>query len=633
VFLQLCRLLQLPARLSRGQRIFAVTSLVGACVLLAHSQYYMPFMADDAFISFVYSRRFADGQGLTWADGQRVEGYSNLLWVLLLAVCSKLSIDLVPAARILGTLGVLAAQVAAVFAVTLLPERHYARRATWVGAWVTSLGVALSGPMAVWAIGGLEQGLLTGLVSSSWVLLAWRWQACKENPRAAILPAVLFGLAVWTRPDTPLLVVCAVLGAALYTYRHPKLVRALALYAAIPAGFFLLQLVFRLAYYHDFVPNTAHAKVAFTNVRFEQGRNYITDALASLAPLVLLALLGYDRERSRSGRALVGMLMTTLGLWCVYWMLVGGDIFPAYRHWVVLVPAVAILAGFAVAGMPQRNGFPVVTLSLLALAYLGNLQLKDSQNQRANSERWEWDNKRLGLTIKQAFAHADPLFASESAGAIVYYSQVRFVDMLGLNDKFAAKHPPKDFGRGMLGHDLGDVNYLEQRSPDGYVIGLDSRTGGAAIWVTSELGRQKWFRRDYREVEISNQAFESFRLQNIWIKLSGKLGIEESDDEVSVPAWLLSAPGSINFAGRGVVRPGGMVAELNPGTEYDLVGVPLAPGRWNVHSEPKGAVRLRSDSLQQVGENTFTSNGGTFNFKVACERALSAKRLVFERQR
>ena len=43
------------------------------------------FLLDDAFISFRYARNLLEGNGLVWNPGERVEGYSNFLWVLELA--------------------------------------------------------------------------------------------------------------------------------------------------------------------------------------------------------------------------------------------------------------------------------------------------------------------------------------------------------------------------------------------------------------------------------------------------------------------------------------------------------------------------------------------------------------------
>jgi len=61
-----------------------------------------PFFSDDAFISLRFSQRLLDGHGLTWTEGERVEGYSNGLWVLACAGLGALGLDLVTAVRVLG---------------------------------------------------------------------------------------------------------------------------------------------------------------------------------------------------------------------------------------------------------------------------------------------------------------------------------------------------------------------------------------------------------------------------------------------------------------------------------------------------------------------------------------------------
>src|SRR3954452_12539716 len=43
------------------------------------------WLFDDAMISMRYARNLADGHGLVWNAGERVEGYSNFLWTLVMA--------------------------------------------------------------------------------------------------------------------------------------------------------------------------------------------------------------------------------------------------------------------------------------------------------------------------------------------------------------------------------------------------------------------------------------------------------------------------------------------------------------------------------------------------------------------
>ncbi|MBK7758077.1 MAG: hypothetical protein IPI35_17100 [Deltaproteobacteria bacterium] len=48
-------------------------------------------VVDDAFVSFRYVNNLLSGHGLVWNLDERVEGYTNLLWVLLLAALGALT--------------------------------------------------------------------------------------------------------------------------------------------------------------------------------------------------------------------------------------------------------------------------------------------------------------------------------------------------------------------------------------------------------------------------------------------------------------------------------------------------------------------------------------------------------------
>src|SRR5262245_40897395 len=63
-------------------KTIVVAGLVaGAGALFLHARMYS-FLCDDAFISFRYAHNFAHGHGLVFNPGhERVEGYSNFLWV------------------------------------------------------------------------------------------------------------------------------------------------------------------------------------------------------------------------------------------------------------------------------------------------------------------------------------------------------------------------------------------------------------------------------------------------------------------------------------------------------------------------------------------------------------------------
>jgi hypothetical protein len=62
---------------------FYVAFIVRTPITFEGRTYFWLF--DDAMISMRYARNLADGHGLVWNAGERVEGYSNFLWTLVMA--------------------------------------------------------------------------------------------------------------------------------------------------------------------------------------------------------------------------------------------------------------------------------------------------------------------------------------------------------------------------------------------------------------------------------------------------------------------------------------------------------------------------------------------------------------------
>src|SRR5580700_7167110 len=56
--------------------------LIGLLVAMAWNA---RWLQDDAYITFVYARNLVAGWGPVWNPGYAVEGYTNFLWMVLLA--------------------------------------------------------------------------------------------------------------------------------------------------------------------------------------------------------------------------------------------------------------------------------------------------------------------------------------------------------------------------------------------------------------------------------------------------------------------------------------------------------------------------------------------------------------------
>lgn len=78
-----------------------VVLIATTLLLLAwHNQ----FIQDDALITFRYSLNLANGLGPIWNEGERVEGYTNFLWMLLMTLPLLFKGDPVIFSKLLGLL-------------------------------------------------------------------------------------------------------------------------------------------------------------------------------------------------------------------------------------------------------------------------------------------------------------------------------------------------------------------------------------------------------------------------------------------------------------------------------------------------------------------------------------------------
>jgi hypothetical protein len=123
------------------------------------------WVCDDAFISIRYADNLVSGLGLVYNAGERVEGYTNFLWTVLLAAFMRTGVPAIASAHVLGILSYL---------LLVLSMGHWARsrgRARGEAVFPLAAAVVLvSNDFHVWATGGLETMLFTSLAVLAIVL-------------------------------------------------------------------------------------------------------------------------------------------------------------------------------------------------------------------------------------------------------------------------------------------------------------------------------------------------------------------------------------------------------------------------------------------------------------------------------
>ncbi|MCO4743310.1 MAG: hypothetical protein KC912_00890 [Proteobacteria bacterium] len=564
---------------ARNQAVLGAAA--GLLLLGAQVRATLPFVADDALISLRYSQRLLEGQGLTFTAGEWVEGYSNLLMVLLCAALGGLGLDLIVAARVVGV----------VSAVGLISAVSWWSAFRGPSAAVAG-GLLVGGTLSLghWAVGGLEQALLAALVGGALVALLHAEQ--ESSVRWSWTGGVLLGLASLTRPDAPIFAVVAAL------WLVPRGRRTMASVVAPVAVAVLGQLVFRLATYGEWVPNTAHAKLALSAHRLQGGAEYLFEGGMGLALLCVLALIGLWRGRARESTLLAG----AIAAWAAYVVFIGGDIFPARRHFVVLTGPLCMLAAAAFSGLGRTW---LVAVFAAGVGHVAVQENADRDYRKARGERWEWQCGVLASALGEAYRAEQPLLAVNAAGCWPYFSGLPSLDMLGLNDAHIAKSASPLRGQGHLGHELGDGAYVLSREPELIVFGTWMGSAKPGYYGDRQIAGTPSFRRDYRLIRL-RAAGESAL---IWLRTStGALSPRRSADAIVLPGHLFAKQGPGVVA---VARSGQVQAQFTAGSQSQFT-VQVPPGQWRGSLVGEGRARLRMGGGQMVDGATlaFDAPGG-----------------------
>jgi arabinofuranosyltransferase len=470
--------------------------LTAACALcfLAELHARVP-QVDDAYISYRYAAQLVEGHGLVFNVGERVEGYTNLLWTL--AVAAGLVLGW-PAPAVGHALG-LASGLAALLASYAL-ARAGGARGVWAGLapWL----VYASTSFARWATAGLETPLFAAAGAA----------ALAAQARDRIGWATGFAVAATlTRPEGALLA-AVVLGSHLLRHAGAggRAWRAPALYA----GFLLGLCAWRLAYYGDPLPNTFYAKVGGVPPLFGVGYagSFLRDGAAWLLPPGLLAAWRVERLRPTALYAAAFM---------AYVVGVGGD---SLGHARLLVPVLPCLAALAVAGAESAASLGRIAAAACVAAALvvqplgwptpGALakpkRAAELARARGSDHLFESLARRRARVLRRR-GEPPSLVATGAIGAFGYYARVPVLDLLGLVDPEVARSRPDPGGPGvpLPGHQRANPDYVLSRRPDYILVARKDSPGKGNLPAVAGL----WAHPDLERLYVWDAALEGYRLR------------------------------------------------------------------------------------------------------------------------
>jgi len=419
------------------------------------------FLCDDAYITFRYARELARGHGLVYDPllGPPVEGYSELLWALVLGLGEWVGIGSPLASRALSLL----AAVALVWLVCgAFPRLGIESPLARV---LAALYLGTLTPLAVWATGGMAT-LPFALGVTALFLAVWG----RARPAPAGRLAALASLLVLLRAEGAWWV-AALLGPALVAHtaaRRASDARRVLVASALAALVLGAHVAWRWVTYHDWLPNTARVKVGLSAWSLERGARYVLHALVTFPGIVVALGLGLAALRSRRSvvPALVLFAATVL-----HAVLAGGDFMAYARFLVPALPATAWLLGAGIERCCRLGPSARLAAAALALGAIGSdlapafdralapaswrralsvrfNTLPGGEDGRARSEWRQWKRMQeqarewvdLGRALALVSRPGDSIVYG-AVGALGYYSGLSVFDQNGLVTREVAERP------------------------------------------------------------------------------------------------------------------------------------------------------------------------------------------------
>ena len=470
-----------PHPLLPSAKLVGLILLLITVGFLMHAGGFWHYVNDDAYITFRYSANLALGQGPYYNVGEQVEGFTNILTMLLVSLSIAVGgIDVAPTAAKVLSMGAGLIAVWLTFGLALIGQGARPLHSKLPWATVAAVLVALHPSFAVNSTSGLETTLFAALLAGG-VAVAW-----SERQRDRWFGSgILFALLVMTRPEGIALAGVHWLGCAFLVAQNLRLsewtrwltrrdVQHLLVNGILPMGMFIALTLARIYLYGEWLPNTYYAKAGGF---YAAAHEYI---ISGLGPGLLwggLCAIGAVLLATRYGRSYSGLpflLVTVFGL--AIPAITGTDWMPGYRFMMHYLPLAAAMAAIGLASVPTPvmiKKLPPSAAILLVIA-VGGLSWFAQARDRIDllvlthyrAVGYETAHRALALDL---CADTPVTIALMDIGIIGFEClDSRIVDITGLTDKTIAKSP------GAFMSKVYDPTYVLDQEPDYIVLTLSS---------------------------------------------------------------------------------------------------------------------------------------------------------------
>lgn len=458
-------------------KIYAFGGLAVIVYIFLSYMLSVKFIQDDAYTTLHYAKNFIEGKGLVFNEGEHVEGFTNLLWVMILSAVGFTANVL----RITVQLQNVAQFLSIFFGVTVLIVTYFlSRRINYSGDdeplpsrllnetinLIPVFLIAYSTPLIYWSVSGMETSLFVTLTLLS--LLFYLKSLDEEKFSKTFVAAAVLDTLV--RPEGMFFFSIIVLHEFVHNLMtkndthfltkfkksfSKRIIREI-IYYAIPI---LVLTVFRLIYYGYPLPNTFYAKTEFTLQFLERGINYFWGFASPYLLYGVLLIVPFILLLIRKNRKEVLLYYLIVISWLAVVIILGGDVLPINRFFLPIMSLIFILAIKSFHFLIEKflSQFETMqystTLLLLAISVEWGIQVFRSEEPVMLEKR----SYEVGLVTKMKI-YADWVnhqseiqkrklsVAMSTIGAFSYFSNSRVIDLIGLADSYIAHHPKETPG-------------------------------------------------------------------------------------------------------------------------------------------------------------------------------------------
>ncbi len=551
-------------------KILRIVIIALFSILFIYHALLVSFTQDDAFISYRYVKNFLNGDGLVFNPGERVEGYTNFFLIILMIFFSLFGLDYILVSKIIGIASGIGIFVLMSLWISRISEDKRSNILIFAVLWL----LTANGAFAYWAISGLETLLFSALIF--WGL----YLASNKN----MLFVPIMAMASLTRPEGALVFVFILLYYLLTkSCRRIEIGKYLLVYVLL----LLPQLIFRLHYYHDILPNPFYAKTGWSVEYFWSGLQYVWLFFQHYCFYGILIILPVVLFRILPGQMRL-ILLVALG-YGIYILLIGGDVLHGHRFFIPLLPLMYLLFAYTINQLIEkiipRRGFyassTVLVIFLLAGILTFAMPQAWIQEIRYAEIKLTTNMTKQAEVIKRAGGKRLTV-ACTTIGAFSYFSDVRIIDMLGLTDKTIAKNPQSVAAISSTWKERNyNIPYLMERNPDLILFstGLKpSAPAERALFLSSK------FRKDYYPVYVG---------ETWWAIYKHKADITDNDQYFPNPEFISSYGEALNH---------NMRREYDLALKYARQSIDLAPPDFYLPYVLVGTILLEKNRQKDAVE-------------------------------